>query len=201
VIRHLVLLLILILIIGSSCASPKLIGTASDSHLATPAPDIPAERTPSLVTLDVPLDEYRISRGFQEHAHRRSHKGVDMRAPKGTPIKAAQDGIVVFSGRLKRNGYGNHVVIDHGGGLKSLYAHTSKNLVKAGDKVTKGQIIALVGRTGRATGNHLHFEVRAGRCAIDPVEAWKIGIPANLSVFKNTGQIKTCKRATPYDEG
>jgi murein DD-endopeptidase MepM/ murein hydrolase activator NlpD len=87
-----------------------------------------------------------------------SHKGVDLSAPKGTDIFAALDGQVVVSGRTK--GYGNYVAIDHGNGVVTLYAHCNKNFVTAGEIVRRGQKIAEVGRTGHATGPHLHFELR-----------------------------------------
>ena len=87
-----------------------------------------------------------------------SHKGVDLSAPMGTDIFAAMDGQVVASGRQKD--YGNFVAVDHGNGVVTLYAHCNRNFVEAGDIVRRGQKIAEVGRTGNATGPHLHFELR-----------------------------------------
>jgi len=87
-----------------------------------------------------------------------SHKGVDLSAPRGTDIFAAMDGQVVVSGRMKE--YGKYVAIDHGNGVVTLYAHCNKNFVVAGEIVRRGQKIAEVGRTGNATGPHLHFELR-----------------------------------------
>lgn len=86
------------------------------------------------------------------------HEGVDFMADVGTPIFAAGGGIVVYSDSYA--GYGNMIEIDHGNGLISRYAHTSKIFTKVGDVVMKGQKIGLVGTTGRSTGPHLHFEVR-----------------------------------------
>lgn len=94
------------------------------------------------------------------------HSGVDMVAPKGTPIGAAWDGRVVFVGQ--RGGYGNMVVLEHAGGWRSYYAHNDQNSVKVGDKVNAGQQVATVGSTGRSTGPHLHFEVRQGATAWNP---------------------------------
>ena len=87
-----------------------------------------------------------------------NHKGVDLSAPKGTDIFAALDGQVVSSGKQKE--YGNFVAIDHGNGVVTLYAHCNRNFVTVGEIVRRGQKIAEVGRTGNATGPHLHFELR-----------------------------------------
>jgi murein DD-endopeptidase MepM/ murein hydrolase activator NlpD len=87
-----------------------------------------------------------------------THKGVDLSAPKGTDIFAAMDGQVAAAGRQKE--YGNYVAVDHGNGVVTLYAHCNKNFVTVGEIVRRGQKIAEVGRTGNATGPHLHFELR-----------------------------------------
>lgn len=87
------------------------------------------------------------------------HSGIDLGAPKGTAIRAALPG-TVYVVRYSKSGYGYHVMVDHGGGFVTLYAHCSKILVSEGQKVDTGTVIAEVGSTGRSTGNHLHFEVR-----------------------------------------
>jgi murein DD-endopeptidase MepM/ murein hydrolase activator NlpD len=97
------------------------------------------------------------------------HRGVDVAAPAGTPIRAAAGGVVRAAG--PRGGYGETVEVDHGDGTTALYAHASALLVRAGDKIAPGQEIARVGSTGRSTGAHLHFEVRRGEQAIDPLRA------------------------------
>lgn len=96
----------------------------------------------------------------------RVHAGVDLRASVGTPARAAQAGVVV---RAKRaGGYGNLVVVDHGGGLETRYAHLGRIDVAVGQRVDAGQPVGEVGATGRVTGPHLHFEVRRDGHTIDP---------------------------------
>lgn len=96
------------------------------------------------------------------------HEGLDISADSGTPVKASASGVVEFAG--KKGGYGNCIIINHGNGLKTLYAHCSKLLVKEGQKVQKGDLIANVGSTGRSTGPHLHFEVHVGGTPVDPLK-------------------------------
>ncbi len=96
------------------------------------------------------------------------HSGLDIAAPRGTPIKAASDGTVVHSGWM--GGYGKAVVLSHSKGLTTLYGHCSKLIVRPGTRVSRGQTIALVGSTGRSTGNHVHFEVRVGGKLQNPLK-------------------------------
>ncbi len=98
----------------------------------------------------------------------RFHSGIDIGAPHGTPVYTPQDGVVIFSGT--HGGYGNVVVVQHAGDLFTLYGHNSYLMVKQGDRVGKGQMISLVGSTGRSTGPHLHFEVRQGNGYVNPLE-------------------------------
>lgn len=98
--------------------------------------------------------------------HGRLHAGIDLRAPPGTPILAAADGRVKFSGYNRD--YGHMIVIDHGNGIETAYAHNSRNTVGEGQTVKQGQIVARVGRTGNATGNHVHFEFRRHGRALNP---------------------------------
>ena len=95
------------------------------------------------------------------------HDGVDIMAAEGSPVLAAESGEVIYSDRLR--GYGNIVIVRHGGGLVSVYAHNRLNRVAEGDRVAKGDIIAEVGDTGRASSPHLHFEIRRDNVARDPL--------------------------------
>ena len=101
--------------------------------------------------------------------HLTRHAGVDLAAEEGADIRAAAGGVVLRAGA--RGGYGDAVEIDHGGGVTTLYAHASELLVREGEEVAPGQPIARVGQTGRATGAHLHFELRKGGRPVDPSRA------------------------------
>ncbi len=96
------------------------------------------------------------------------HAGIDIGAPMNTKIVAPNEGTVVYSGW--RGGYGNMVILDHGQGVTTRYAHASRLLVKVGQQVKKGDKIALVGSTGQSTGSHLHYEIRVDGVAIDPLK-------------------------------
>lgn len=114
----------------------------------------------------------RVTSGFGSRFHpilkkRRLHAGVDFGAPSGAPIWAAQTGVVIAAQRMR--GYGNVVIIDHGGGISTTYGHCSRIFVSKGQKVSRGQRIASVGATGLATGPHLHFEVRVNGKAVNPM--------------------------------
>jgi lipoprotein NlpD len=98
----------------------------------------------------------------------RPHEGIDLAAPTGTPVFAAADGAVAYAGNGIR-GYGNIVVLRHGSGMMTVYAHNSVLLVSRGQPVRAGDRIALVGQSGRASGPHLHFEVRIGEIARNPL--------------------------------
>jgi murein DD-endopeptidase MepM/ murein hydrolase activator NlpD len=123
-------------------------------------------------SLSSPLANPIITSTFGYRVHpifgdRRLHSGIDLRASSGTPIKAAAPGEVVFAGW--RGGYGNCTIVDHGGGVATLYAHQSALKVAPGDEVSRGQVIGAAGATGNATGPHLHFEVRVNGVPVDPL--------------------------------
>lgn len=98
----------------------------------------------------------------------RPHDGIDIGGDSGVPVLAASAGEVVYCDSL--GGYGNLIVIKHANGLFTAYGHNKKNLVKTGDRVKQGRLIARLGRTGNATGNHLHFEIRDQTGTYDPVD-------------------------------
>ena len=97
---------------------------------------------------------------------REKHEGWDIAARNGSPVRTTADGVVVVEGR--EYGYGNLVEIDHGYGLVTRYGHNSKHLVKVGDRVKRGQVVVLVGNTGRSTGPHLHYEVLLNGVPVNP---------------------------------
>lgn len=139
---------------------------------AIQAASSPAPSNPGKLLRPVPG---AVSSGFGTRIHPitggvKMHNGVDMNASMGTPIKAAADGKVILSG--VKGGYGNTVMIDHGGGMVTLYAHQSKLGVSVGQSVTRGQVIGWVGSTGQSTGPHLHFEVRINGTPANPVNYW-----------------------------
>lgn len=105
--------------------------------------------------------------GSNDSVRDHTHAGIDIAAPAGTPIKAAAAGTVTYAGNAN-DGYGYYVVISHGNGVQTLYAHCSKLLVTKGQKVSQGELIAKVGSTGNSTGNHLHFEVRKNGITYNP---------------------------------
>jgi murein DD-endopeptidase MepM/ murein hydrolase activator NlpD len=115
-----------------------------------------------------PLNHVEVTSHFGKRG-REFHEGIDLRASIGTPIYAAQSGTVIYSDSRIR-GYGRMIVIKHREGLATVYAHASKLLVQKGQKVKMGQKIAISGKSGHATGPHLHFEVRSGVIAVNPYQ-------------------------------
>lgn len=140
-------------------------------EVITPADSIPS--IPSKAESSDPPDNglvWPIAGGVNSHFGRRGasfHDGIDISAAEGTPIKAIGKGEVIYSDQLR--GYGNLVILRHSGGLVSVYAHNQVNLVRQGQLVSQGDVIAKVGSTGRVSGPHLHLEIRKNNVAQDPL--------------------------------
>jgi murein DD-endopeptidase MepM/ murein hydrolase activator NlpD len=138
---------------------------------------LPVGKTISGLALAWPMGSFQITQPFGPSTvaleppfgpYKHFHTGVDIAAPLGTPVMAAADGVVVAVGHTNL-GYGNYVVIAHGGGIATLYGHLAQTIAKAGDRVVRGQVIGLEGSTGLSTGPHVHFELRVNDQVIDPM--------------------------------
>ena len=132
----------------------------------------PASTQVANLASPLPTIEFSSDYGMRRHPVHgdvRMHHGIDLDADSGTPISSISDGIVTFAG--ERGGYGNLVVVDHGGGFETRYAHQANLTVTEGDLVHAGDVIGYVGSTGVSTGPHLHFEVRRDGESVDP-EPW-----------------------------
>jgi len=141
-----------------------------------------------LVPSGHPVDNQGITSpfGFRKHpvsGKRKHHGGVDLRAAKGTPVYATADGIVEQAGSDKQTGFGNLLVIVHHLGFKTYFGHLDSIEVGAGDFVAKGQRVALSGKTGRASGPHLHYEVRYLRNRLDPAPFMGWGLATYDTLF------------------
>jgi murein DD-endopeptidase MepM/ murein hydrolase activator NlpD len=142
--------------------------TTREPVIAAPPPPKPDTATPTLPTL-WPLEvEGYVTRGNADSSdYSGPHPGLDVAVPVGTPIRAAGGGTIVEVGDDAK--YGRFVRVEHRDGYETLYAHASRILVKQGDKIPSGRTIALSGNTGQSTAPHLHFEMRQGGAAVDPM--------------------------------
>ncbi|HVC30602.1 MAG TPA: M23 family metallopeptidase [Steroidobacteraceae bacterium] len=145
-----------------------------------------------------PVNAGYISSGFGERVDPFTgggefHEGIDFAAPMGTPIHAVAAGIVTWAG--PRGGYGNMVQIDHGNGYSTRYGHSSKILVHVGETVQRGDVVALVGDTGRSTGPHVHFEVLRNGREVNP--AHFVALRAASTAFAGTGIVRVAARKEP----
>jgi murein DD-endopeptidase MepM/ murein hydrolase activator NlpD len=148
-------------------------GATRQLPVETITPVEPSPATPSMPEVpDSSVDGFiwpvngTINSGFGPRGTS-SHDGIDIGAPEGTPIRAIEKGEVIYSDQLR--GYGNIIIVRHTGGFISVYAHNEANLVREGQAVSRGEVIARVGNTGRVTGPHLHFEIRKNNAAQDPL--------------------------------
>jgi murein DD-endopeptidase MepM/ murein hydrolase activator NlpD len=127
------------------------------------------ESTPSILPVEGRVSSmYSHSRFHPIHNRAIPHEGIDVSAPTGTPIVAPAKGRVMAAGR--QSGYGLRVEIDHGYGISTLYAHASRVMVRVGQEVERGEVIAQVGSTGLTTSSHLHYEVRRHGVAVNPMD-------------------------------
>src|SRR5581483_6821445 len=111
----------------------------------------------------------RVIAGFGPKPTGQQNDGINLAVPEGTPVKAADDGVVAYAGN-ELKGYGNLVLVRHSNGLVTAYAHASELLVKRGDSIKRGQVIAKSGQTGNVSSPQLHFEVRKGTTPVDPMQ-------------------------------
>lgn len=163
-------------------------------HVKVPTPGLFEDRTSFKLDLNnldscawcYPLPEGKVISHFG--GSRKNHSGTDIKAPRGEKILAVFDGVVRFSGTY--SAYGKMIVIRHANGLETCYAHNKQNLVKVGDVVQAGDPIALVGRTGRASTDHCHFEVRVNGYAINSNHLFDHSahsLEKGILVFKKSG--------------
>ena len=132
-----------------------------------------------------PVDHGEISSGFGIR-NGTMHDGVDIAAPIGTAVHAAESGTVIYAGRLR--GYGNVIIVRHDDHYVTVYGHNSANLVREGDSLARGQVIASIGDSGRTTGANLHFEVRRDNTARNPLAYLpRPDQTAGISFARNTG--------------
>jgi murein DD-endopeptidase MepM/ murein hydrolase activator NlpD len=134
--------------------------TLSDIRINTNSTTI--EVIPTESTYQWPLNQFGLSQRFSL-----VHPGIDLTSQEGTPIEPVTDGIVLWTNSIKW-GYGNHILVEHKNGAKSLYAHLSKIDVEAGDKVSRTTVLGNVGTTGWSTGDHLHLEMYQENAPINP---------------------------------
>lgn len=166
---------------GVACSSIKMPSLVAPSGLSfNPLPDELDPASPRNNPLgfvspldfkfefDWPVDQARLTRGFLPNARPRPHYGLDLAGPRGTPIFAAHGGHVIYAGSGFK-GYGRFVIVEHNDDWATFYGHLDKILIRQGQFIKQGQLIGKMGRTGRATGTHLHFEIRHNRKAIDPI--------------------------------
>ncbi|MCY1670768.1 M23 family metallopeptidase [Novosphingobium sp. SL115] len=145
---------------------------ALDNGILPSAKPVTQRRASVSIPSLAPVAMTRLSSSYGMRTHpvlggRRAHKGIDLSAPTGTPIRASADGVVEKADWF--GGYGLYVQLDHGGAMETRYGHMSRVAVAEGQQVRKGDVIGYVGSTGRSTGPHLHYEVRVAGEAVNPL--------------------------------
>jgi len=159
--------------IGKPMAQPPAPVLKETAHVATETKEVEeaaksADATAGLPTFRWPV-RGRVIAGYGAKTSGKQNDGINVAVPEGTPVKAADDGVVTYAGN-ELKGYGNLVLIKHNNGYVTAYAHTSELLVKRGDTIKRGQIIAKSGQTGEVQSPQLHFEIRKGSTPVDPTQ-------------------------------
>lgn len=142
--------------------------TANVEEKAVEAPAKAAETTSALPTFRWPV-RGKVVTTYGAKTNGKSNDGINLAVPEGTPVKAAEDGVVAYSGN-ELKGYGNLVLVRHSNGYVTAYAHASELLVKRGDPIKRGQVIAKSGQSGEVASPQLHFEIRKGSSPVDPLQ-------------------------------
>lgn len=142
--------------------------TANIEDKAVETPAKAAETTSSLPTFRWPV-RGKVITSYGAKTNGKSNDGINVAVPEGTPVKAAEDGVVAYSGN-ELKGYGNLVLVRHSNGYVTAYAHASELLVKRGDPIKRGQVIAKSGQSGEVASPQLHFEIRKGSSPVDPLQ-------------------------------
>ncbi len=135
---------------------------------AAEAPVKASEATGALPTFRWPV-RGKVITSYGAKTNGKSNDGINLAVPEGTPVKAAEDGVVAYSGN-ELKGYGNLVLVRHSNGYVTAYAHASELMVKRGDTIKRGQIIAKSGQSGEVGSPQLHFEIRKGSSPVDPLQ-------------------------------
>jgi murein DD-endopeptidase MepM/ murein hydrolase activator NlpD len=166
---------------AAPAAAPKLASAAAPQQTARLAQASPAaedgapestvkaaETTGALPTFRWPV-RGKVIAGYGAKTNGKSNDGINLAVPEGTPVKAAEDGVVAYAGN-ELKGYGNLVLVRHANGYVTAYAHASELLVKRGDNIKRGQVIAKSGQSGEVASPQLHFEIRKGSTPVDPLQ-------------------------------
>jgi len=142
--------------------------TATPEDMKIETPLKAAEATGALPTFRWPV-RGKVITSYGAKTNGKANDGINLAVPEGTPVKAAEDGVVAYSGN-ELKGYGNLVLVRHSNGYVTAYAHASELLVKRGDTIKRGQIIAKSGQSGEVGSPQLHFEIRKGSSPVDPLQ-------------------------------
>jgi murein DD-endopeptidase MepM/ murein hydrolase activator NlpD len=143
-------------------------GPTAEENAAAESPVTAGEATGALPTFRWPV-RGKVITSYGAKTNGKSNDGINLAVPEGTPVKAAEDGVVAYSGN-ELKGYGNLVLVRHSNGYVTAYAHASELLVKRGDTIKRGQVIAKSGQSGEVGSPQLHFEIRKGSSPVDPLQ-------------------------------